>query len=528
MNKTSGILALLAMMTFLTAIPITVRATTETDTLFSASSGSISSDVNKMRTEIQKLIEQRFFVEAEKKLGELRTYVDINTKPDAGGIDLISSIERHETVALFSAQGQYEKAAEAISQAISIKEFKGDEKILLDVQKKAKLQQEWFDFRLSFEKQAQRFLEVKQPLLLDKLAILKQIDTNKKLSNTELKKLQNTLQQINAKLFKVSKEQLELRRAVEAKQDNMHKAGVVFSADQLRLILPLTIERMTAWFKDYNLQKQVTRRLTSIAENTQISWKDLKADFSAVLKLKQEILNLRKKLNTYAEKAPLDEADYKSAKEIRGRLEKAIDASKKLMSKAEDAFVDAKTFERLSDKERLELVKLFHVVWSRDKEIDSLRPPIGDLYTKIFNGQTEPANAEKQRDEGGDKQIAGVEKADATDSSVAQPSQNDTRAASEPDIPTSASASSSSAPSSKGLQADFKKANQDIDPASKNALQQLCDSFNAMGYTAKPYGEPKLKGIPVDKIYVNDRLYDVLVFFSGKKAWNPIMVPINR
>lgn len=339
-----------------------------------------------MRTEIQKLIRQRFFAKAEKQLEALRDAVKSSKMADANKMSFMSSIERREKVTLFSAQGQYQKAADAIRQAISYKELKGDKERLLKVQEKVGLQKEWFDIRAKFEKQAQQLIVSKQPLLKEKLAILKQMDSKKKLSDAELKKLQVALRQVNEKLSKIRKEQQELHRVFAVKRDKMHKAGVILSAEQHRKLFPLVMKRMMARFENYNLHKQIARHLTNIAENTEVTWKDLKANFASLQKLQEEIWSLRKQLSVYADKTPLTDADYKAAREIRARLEKAVNASEKLMNKVEDAFIDTKIFGKLSAKEKLEFVKLFRDVWSRDKEFESLKPALEDLFNKIFDG----------------------------------------------------------------------------------------------------------------------------------------------
>ncbi|HMM61147.1 MAG TPA: hypothetical protein PKC25_13555, partial [Candidatus Rifleibacterium sp.] len=69
---------------------------------------------------------------------------------------------------------------------------------------------------------------------------------------------------------------------------------------------------------------------------------------------------------------------------IRDQLEKAIAACEKALDKVEDAFIDQKVFGKLTDKEKAEFVKLFRDVWSRDKEFDSLKPSLEELYEKIF------------------------------------------------------------------------------------------------------------------------------------------------
>ncbi|PKL42413.1 MAG: hypothetical protein CVV41_14850 [Candidatus Riflebacteria bacterium HGW-Riflebacteria-1] len=338
----------------------------------------------KSRAEIQKLIKQRFFAKAEKQLSALNKSLKISKIDEKAKKQFMASLERRETVTLFSAQGQYQKAANAVRQAISLNELKGDTERLLKVQEKVGLQKEWFEIRSKHEKELRDLLENKQPLLKEKLAIVKQMDSKRKLSDEELKKLQGALKDVNARLAKVSKVLQETRRVFAVKREKMQKAGVILSAEQQRKLFPLVMKRMMVRFENYNLHKQIVRHLTNISEDSEVSWDGLKKNFAALAKLQEDIWSLRKQLDTYAQKAPLTEADYAAAKEIRTRLERLMAAAEKLMNKVEDAFIDQKVFGKLSAKEKLEFVKLFRDVWSREKEFDSLKPSLEDIYKKIF------------------------------------------------------------------------------------------------------------------------------------------------
>ncbi|HAE40549.1 MAG TPA: hypothetical protein DCG57_18235 [Candidatus Riflebacteria bacterium] len=338
----------------------------------------------KSRAEIQKLIKQRFFAKAEKQLSALNKSLKISKIDEKAKKQFMASLERRETVTLFSAQGQYQKAANAVRQAISLNELKGDTERLLKVQEKVGLQKEWFEIRTKHEKELRDLLENKQPLLKEKLAIVKQMDSKRKLSDEELKKLQGALKDVNARLAKVNKVLQETRRVFAVKREKMQKAGVILSAEQQRKLFPLVMKRMMVRFENYNLHKQIVRHLTNISEDSEVSWDGLKKNFAALAKLQEDIWSLRKQLDTYAQKAPLTEADYAAAKEIRTRLERLMAAAEKLMNKVEDAFIDQKVFGKLSAKEKLEFVKLFRDVWSREKDFDSLKPSLEEIYKKIF------------------------------------------------------------------------------------------------------------------------------------------------
>lgn len=338
----------------------------------------------KMRAEIQKLIKQRFFARAEKMIDKVRAEVKSSRLADERKKALMASLERRERATLHSVQGEYQKAANAIRSAMSMNELKGDTDRLLKTQEKVSTQKEWFDIRANFEKDLTKLLEAKQPLLKEKLAVLKQLDAKKKLSKEEISKLQASLKQINERLAPLNKKIQETHRVFAVKRDKMRKHGIVLNSALHRKLFPLVMKRMLVRFGNYNLHRQIARHLSNIAETNETSWDGLKDNFARLQKLQEKVWDLRKQLDALAGKAPLSEEDYRKAKVIRDQLEKAIAACEKALDKVEDAFIDQKAFGKLSAAEKAEFVKLFRDVWSRDKEFDSLKPSLEELYEKIF------------------------------------------------------------------------------------------------------------------------------------------------
>lgn len=338
----------------------------------------------KMRAEIQKLIKQRFFARANTLIDKVRAEVKSSRLTDERKKALMASLERRERATMHSVQGEYQKAANAIRSAISMNEVKGDTDRLLKTQEKVSTQKEWFDIRANYEKDLTKLLEAKQPLLKEKLAVLKQLDSKKKLSKEEISKLQASLKQINERLAPLNKKIQETHRVFAVKRDKMRKEGIVLNSALHRKLFPLVMKRMLVRFGNYNLHRQIARHLSNIAETNETSWEGLKENFARLQKLQEKVWDLRKQLDALAGKAPLSEEDYRKAKVLREQLEKAITACEKALGKVEDAFIDQKVFGKLTDKEKAEFVKLFRDVWSRDKEFDSLKPSLEELYEKIF------------------------------------------------------------------------------------------------------------------------------------------------
>ncbi|MFZ5951031.1 MAG: hypothetical protein ACOYXC_10020 [Candidatus Rifleibacteriota bacterium] len=339
--------------------------------------------IKEMRAELQKLTRQRKFDQAEKLVETIKTEMKKLDRKDYS--NMFADLHRNEVVKLHSMQGEYMKAANAVRTAIKYNEIKSDVKLLLNTQEKVGLQKEWFDIRQQHEREITKLLETKQPMLKEKLAILNRLNSKMRLTDEQIKKLQTELKAVNEKLHKINKTIEEVNRKFMVKRDRFSKKDIVLNKEQQKKLQPLVMKRYAVRYENYKLHKAIARHLSDISENSEITWKDLRGNFEQLAKLQEEIWSLRKRLDFLAGKAPLTEEDYAAAKAVRNQLEKLIDKAEDFMGKVEDAFVDAKTFSKLTLQEKLEFVKLFRDVWSRDREFDNLKPSLEDLYKKIFD-----------------------------------------------------------------------------------------------------------------------------------------------
>lgn len=351
-------------------------------------SNDMLAKVKTMRAELQKMTRERKFPQAHRKLAAIDQLLKKSRILDNKVKNsLIASVQREEALRLHSAEGEYAKAANAVRAAIKYDAQRTDKELLLKTQEKVGKQNDWFKVRVDHEKSMTRLFTSKTPLLKEKLEVLRKMDTKKKLSDADLKKMQEQLKKINQKLKTVNSAIKEQRESFAKAAEQRKKDRVILTAAQHKKLFPLSMRKIKARFTNYGLHKEIARHLANIAENTEVTWKDLKKNFESIQKLQEEIWSLRKRLLVLADKSPMTDADYSAAKEIREKLERAMNKAEAAMGKIESAFIDAKTFNKLSAKEKLEFVKLLRDVWSRDKEFASLKPSLEEIYEKIFESE---------------------------------------------------------------------------------------------------------------------------------------------
>jgi len=337
-----------------------------------------------MRKEAQAMIQQGMFKKAEAMLESIDKAVKASGLSEDRKNAFRASLARHEKFAFHSGQGQYQKAADAVRQAISIKESKNDRAKLLKVQEKVGLQQDWYKRRLSHIKETQKLVESKTPLLKQKLEILKQLDSKKRFSDEELKKIQADLKAINEKLQPINKKHQEVRTAFAAEREKIKEAGIILNASQREKLAPMIEARRQARAVNMTLRQDILKRLTNIAESKEVSWDRLKENLTSLTKLQDEMYRLRKALHDLSKKGTLTREEYQSAKKMRAQLDKLMEQADRLMDKVENAFINQKVFSKLTAKEKIEFVKLFKDVWLRDKKFDNLKPSLEEIYRKIF------------------------------------------------------------------------------------------------------------------------------------------------
>jgi hypothetical protein len=336
---------------------------------------------------VRRLIEEHQYNLAQQYCSRMTSMLDKSKMSSNMRNKLTASIHRYELASIYSLQAEYQKAANAIRTAIKFDKNEQDMEKLLKIQEKVGSQRELLNVTKQHQNDLTKLQEQKSAYLNQKLAILRQYNTSKALTDVDLKNIQKELKAITAKLGQVNEN-------IEATQSRYQKSfqrfwnqGVFLTEKQKKEVNKLAEARKKLQADNYRKIRNITKKLSEISQNTQITWEGLKDNFKNLMGLQEEIYSMRKELLAISQNAPLNKKQYSAAKELRVALAKAMREAEEFMQGIEKAFVNAKTFAKLNFKEKLEFVKMFAKVWRQDKEFNSMKPSLEDIYSKIFDNQ---------------------------------------------------------------------------------------------------------------------------------------------
>ncbi|MGM0599532.1 MAG: hypothetical protein ACQETH_06900, partial [Candidatus Rifleibacteriota bacterium] len=334
---------------------------------------------------VQKLTREKKFKQAQKHFSKMNAMLDNNKMSDYYRKKLTSSIHRNELAGIYNRQAEYQQAANAIRTAIKYDKNPKDMEKLLKTQEKVGLQRELFKMRKQHQEDMYELQKQKSEYLNAKLAIFRQYDTSKPITDVDLKTIQKELKAINVKLNAVNKNIRATQSRYQKSFQRIWNQGVVLTDKQRNEVYKLSGARKKLQSDNYRKIRNITQKLSEISQNTQITWEGLKDNFKDLMTLQDKMYSMRKDLLGISQQAPLSEEQYAAAKKLRAELEKAMRKAAELMQGVEKAFVDAKTFAKLTFKEKLAFVRMFAKVWKQDKEFNSMKPSLDDIYSKIFD-----------------------------------------------------------------------------------------------------------------------------------------------
>jgi hypothetical protein len=341
--------------------------------------------VQGLREKVQQAIKAKDLKKAEGLFAKMNAMLDNNQMSSYYRNRLVASIHRNEQKAIYEKQAQYQKAANAIRIAVKYDKKDNDLKKLLKTQEKVGMQRELFNLRKSHQKDLYKLEKSRQDYLNMKLSVLKQTDKGQGLSDNALKYLQRRLKNINSKLQTVNQNIKATQTRYRRNFEKLWGQGVYLTQEQREVVLKDAAPHIRIKNENQRILKAVTKHLTNIAQNSEITWKDLLKNFSELSELQRQIISLRRDLEGMA-RGPWSRDRYDAAKKLRVALERAMEKAAELMKAVEQAFIDTKAFAKLSPKEKIEFLKLFKDVWGKEKEIQSMKPSLEDIYKKIFEG----------------------------------------------------------------------------------------------------------------------------------------------
>ena len=330
---------------------------------------------DRVREEIATQISRKSFSEADFLITTLKADIKNSILSEAQKNKLLAEIERNESVEFFSLQGEYRLAANAIIRAMKLNKDPADFDNLKTMFEKISAQRKVFEIKIDIEKQAKKFAETKQALLKEKLAILKKMNTGKKLADKELKRLQASLQTLDGKLSSLENEVRVTQRSY------MPEIGLKLGKEFDRQVSIYLESRLAVERDNQELEKQIVKHLTEIGESSEITWKNLREDIIELGDLLNTTFRLRARLEIFAKKAnSLTDSELSEVSEIRAQLEKAIQNREDKLNAIENAFINQEVFEKLTGSEIKELFSRMRGFWIKQRVFDSLEPSLKELY----------------------------------------------------------------------------------------------------------------------------------------------------
>ncbi|PKL51181.1 MAG: hypothetical protein CVV42_01060 [Candidatus Riflebacteria bacterium HGW-Riflebacteria-2] len=330
---------------------------------------------DRVREEIATQISRKSFSEADFLITTLKADIKNSILSATQKNKLLAEIERNESVEFFSLQGEYRLAANAIIRAMKLNKDPADFDNLKAMFEKISAQRKVFEIKIAIEKQAKKFAETKRALLKEKLAILKKMNTGKKLADKELKRLQASLKTIDEKLRSLENEVRVTQRSY------MPEIGLKLGKEFDREVSICLESRLAVERDNQELEKQIVKHLTEIGESSEITWKNLREDIIELGNLLNITFRLRARLEILAKKASsLTDSELSEVSEIKAQLEKAIQNREDKLNAIENAFINQEIFEKLTGSEIKELFSRMRGFWIKQRVFDSLEPSLKELY----------------------------------------------------------------------------------------------------------------------------------------------------
>lgn len=354
--------------------PSTPVTTETTDEYLKEEFGALVK-IDRVREEIAIQIARKSFSEADFLITTLKADIKNSILSEAQKNKLLAEIERKESVEFFSLQGEYKLAANAIIRAMKLNKDPADFDNLKTMFEKISAQRKVFEIKIAIEKQAKKYAEAKQALLKEKLAILKKMNTGKKLADKELKRLQASLKTIDGKLRSLENEVRVTQRSY------MPEIGLKLGKEFESQVSIYLESRLAVERDNQELEKQIVKHLTEIGESSEITWKNLREDLIELQNLLNKTFRLRARLEILAKRASsLTDSELSEVSGIRAQLEKAIQNREDKLSAIENAFINQEVFEKLTGSEIKELFSRMRGFWIKQRVFDSLEPSLKELY----------------------------------------------------------------------------------------------------------------------------------------------------
>lgn len=267
-------------------------------------------------------------------------------------------------------QGKYNEAANTIRESHAWKPNPGNIDKVMKYEQNDAAQREYYAKALEFQNKR---IELKRQILnlvQQKEKLVNELLKAKDVTKEQLEKLQASLKELSAKVAALRKEQSEVHATYVKDTEKFRKDGILFNARQSAVINAKAQTAAKLVTAIGQVETRVAKGLLTITEKYKWSWSGLEELLGKMKDLQVKIMDLQKQMLGIMDKKPLSEADKKKLLELKEQLDKLLEEQNKVMADLEKAFMDTKTFNKLTADQQAKYLEMFKTIREAENVIE--------------------------------------------------------------------------------------------------------------------------------------------------------------
>jgi len=259
-------------------------------------------------------------------------------------------------------QGKYNEAANTVRESHAWKADSGNVDKVMKFERNDMDQRDYYNKTLEFYNKR---LTLKQEILTlaqEKEKLVKDMLQKKDVKKADLEKMQADIKAINEKIAAKREEVKKVHEQYQKDVDGYRKDGLVFNSNQSTLLQEKARKIQNVNDKIQTTQNNVQKGLLEIVEKYKVSWEGLEERLVKMQDVQNKIMDLHKKILALLDKKPFGEAERKELEALKADLDKLMLEHEKLMTEIENAFMDTKTFNKLTIDQQKKYMDIFDAI----------------------------------------------------------------------------------------------------------------------------------------------------------------------
>ncbi len=259
-------------------------------------------------------------------------------------------------------QGKYNEAANTVRESHAWKADAGNIDKVMKFEKNDMDQRDYYNKTLEFYNKRMTLKQEILSMAQEKEKLVKALLKQKDVKKEELEKLRADLKAINEKIAAKREEVKKVHEQYQKDVEGYRKDGIVFNTNQSTLLQEKARKLQTVNDQIQQAQNNAQKGLLEIVEKYKVGWDGLEERLVKMQDVQNKIMDLHKKMLALLDKKPFGDAERKELEALKAELEKLMLEHDKLMTEIENAFMDAKVFNKLTIDQQKKYMEIFDAI----------------------------------------------------------------------------------------------------------------------------------------------------------------------